>query len=102
MQITFFSWFYGCNHLILYYIKLCFIKKFKTLICERLNMKQFEPEFLVQNGQIKCKIFYLLINWTLEKFIDLQIALRARNDKILLKIIWLLVLKYFDASLIRP
>ena len=50
-------------------------------------MKQFEPEFLVQNCQTNCKISHLLINWTLEKFIDLQIVLRARNDKILLKII---------------
>ena len=29
------------NHLILFDINACFVKNFKTLLCEHLNMKQF-------------------------------------------------------------
>ena len=51
---------------------------FKTLICEPLNRKQFDAEFLVHKGQTKCKIY--LINWSI-------ITLRALKYKILSKCI---------------
>ena len=47
-------------------------------------MKQLDAEFLVQKEQTKCKIS----NWTLnlkKNYINLRIAFRALNDKILSK-----------------
>ena len=37
------------------YIKACLLHNSKTLIREHFNIKQVEPDFLVQKGQIKCK-----------------------------------------------
>ena len=43
------------NHLIFYYLNLCFIKKFKTLLCEHLDMKQ------VFHAQYKLPLLLILL-----------------------------------------
>lgn len=62
------------------------MKDFKSLLCKYLRAKQSDPEFLVQIGQIKCKISHLLYIRTKKNF-DLEIALGACKNEILSKYI---------------